>query len=128
MQKHRISPVDETDEDFQDDIEDRGEGDQSVTGVDVILVPISKRASELQAGQADAEQTEQDTWGEEAILPTTYSPLGLLWLFRNSSQLRQNVEAMAHNIDGFGWKPEPVFDFQSEDLREQVATALYLHA
>jgi len=126
MKEHTMAPVDETDEDYLDDLEER-EATAKGQGVDVILVPISKRASELQSGQADAESQEQDIWGDQDILPTVYSPLGLIWLYRNASSLRQNIEAMAHNVDGFGWKPKAVFDFESEDVRQQIATALYLH-
>lgn len=45
-------------------------------------------------------------------------------LFENSNALRQNVDAMVTNIEGFGHRFEPVIDFTSPDINEKIRDLL----
>ena len=60
-----------------------------------------------------------------ALLPP-YDPEALCLLVEHSNSLRQNVDSYATNIDGFGYRFEPVIDFEAEDARQKVADALML--
>jgi PBSX family phage portal protein len=60
-----------------------------------------------------------------ALLPP-YDPETLCLLVEHSNSLRQNVDAYATNIDGFGYRFEPAIDLDTEDAREKVADTLML--
>jgi PBSX family phage portal protein len=72
--------------------------------------------------------------GEETIaqfadaggIEPPYDPLALCLLTEHSNSLRQNVDAYAVNIDGFGHRLEPAIDFEDEDADERVAECIYL--
>jgi PBSX family phage portal protein len=59
-------------------------------------------------------------------LEPPYDPEALCLLMEHSNSLRQNVDAYATNIDGFGHRFEPAIDFEAEDADQQVADAIYL--
>jgi hypothetical protein len=44
----------------------------------------------------------------------------------HSNSLRQNVDAYATNIDGFGHRFEPAIDFDADDADQRVADSIYL--
>lgn len=117
-----------TDEDEREEAADEGtDYNPHVAECDAFLVKISKNdMTALEAGQADAESDDTNAWTGANVLATPFSPRGLLWLYRNSSVLRQNVEAIAQNVDGFGWFPESVFAFDAEDIVDQIANSVYL--
>ena len=55
-----------------------------------------------------------------------YDPEALCLLTEHSNSLRQNVDAYATNIDGFGHRFEPAIDFDADDAGERIADAIYL--
>ncbi|MBK7537548.1 MAG: phage portal protein [Myxococcales bacterium] len=59
-------------------------------------------------------------------LAPPYDPEALCLLFEHSNSLRQNVDAYATNIDGFGSRFDPVIDLDAEDARQKVADAMRL--
>ncbi len=59
-------------------------------------------------------------------LPPPYEPEALCLLVEHSNSLRQNVDAYATNIDGFGHRFEPAIDFEAEDATQKVADSLML--
>ncbi len=59
-------------------------------------------------------------------LEPPYDPETLCMLFEHSNALRQNADAYATNIDGFGHRLEPAIDFDAEDADQQVAETIYL--
>ena len=59
-------------------------------------------------------------------LEPPYDPEALCLLMEHSNSLRQNVDAYATNIDGFGHRLEPAIDFDAEDADRQVADCIYL--
>ena len=59
-------------------------------------------------------------------LEPPYDPEALCLLMEHSNSLRQNVDAYATNIDGFGHRLEPAIDFDAEDADEQVGDCIYL--
>ena len=63
---------------------------------------------------------------DAGALEPPYDPLALCLLTEHSNSLRQNVDAYAVNIDGFGHRLEPAIDFDDEGADEQVAECLYL--
>lgn len=55
-----------------------------------------------------------------------YDPEMLCLLFEHSNSLRQNVDAYAVNIDGFGHRFDPVFDLSSKDVDQRIADAMLM--
>jgi PBSX family phage portal protein len=55
-----------------------------------------------------------------------YDPEALCLVLEHSNSLRQNVDAYATNIDGFGHRLEPAIDFDAEDADRRVADAIAL--
>ncbi len=60
-----------------------------------------------------------------AIVPP-HDPETLCRLFEHSNSLRQNIDAYATNIDGFGHRLESAIDFDDEDADRRVAECIYL--
>jgi PBSX family phage portal protein len=67
-----------------------------------------------------------DAFIQAGALEPPYDPEALCRLFEHSNSLRQNADAYATNIDGFGYRFEPTLDFDAADAREQVAEVLRL--
>ena len=59
-------------------------------------------------------------------LEPPYDPAALCLLVEHSNALRQNLDAYAVNIDGFGHRLEPAIDFEAEDADARVADAIFL--
>jgi PBSX family phage portal protein len=55
-----------------------------------------------------------------------YDPEALCLLMEHSNSLRQNVDAYATNIDGFGHRFEPAIDFDADDADQRVGDTIYL--
>jgi len=55
------------------------------------------------------------TFSQAGAIEPPYDPEKLCRLFEGSNALRQNVDAYAVNIDGFGHHFEPVVDLDSDD-------------
>ena len=72
------------------------------------------------------EKEHLDAFNRAEALEPPYSPSMLAMIFEHSNSLRQNVEAYAVNIDGFGHHLEPVLDMDGDDLAELVGNAIYL--
>lgn len=53
-----------------------------------------------------------------------YRMTALISVWENSSVLPQAIEAMARNVDGFGYRLQPVLDFTAEDIDELVADVI----
>ncbi|MFH0899999.1 MAG: phage portal protein [Pseudomonadota bacterium] len=60
-----------------------------------------------------------------ALVPP-YDPEALCLVLEHSNSLRQNVDAYATNIDGFGHRLEPAIDFEAEDASRRVADCIAL--
>jgi PBSX family phage portal protein len=54
-----------------------------------------------------------------------YDPEMLALLFEHSNSLRQNVDAYATNIDGFGHRFDPILPFDAADIDERISQALH---
>lgn len=72
--------------------------------------------------------SEHQAFVERGALEPPYSPEALCRLFENSNALRPNIDSYATNIDGFGYRLEPVFNLDSEDGRRRLATAARMRA
>ena len=59
-------------------------------------------------------------------LEPPYDPEALCLLTEHSNSLRQNVDAYATNIDGFGHRFDPAIDFDADDADDRIADAIYL--
>ena len=59
-------------------------------------------------------------------LSPPYDPHALCLVFEHSNSLRQNVDAYATNIDGFGHRLEAAIDFDAEDADRRVADTIAL--
>ncbi|AKQ68220.1 Phage-like element PBSX protein xkdE [Myxococcus hansupus] len=63
-------------------------------------------------------------FSDAGALQPPYEPEALCLLVEHSNSLRQNVDACATNIDGFGFRFEPSIDFDADGAREKVADAM----
>jgi len=59
-------------------------------------------------------------------LEPPYDPEALCLLFEHSKSLRQNVDAYATSIDGFGRRLDPAIDFDADDADRRVGECIYL--
>lgn len=64
-------------------------------------------------------------FGITGALEPPYNPRILVQLFEHSNSLRQNVDAYATNIDGFGHRFEPVIDLDKPEANQRIAQAIY---
>lgn len=71
------------------------------------------------------DESERRFGGAGAIEPP-YNPVTLAGLLEHSNALRQNVDAYATNIDGFGHRFEPVIDMAAPDAEQRIAQAMFL--
>jgi PBSX family phage portal protein len=70
-------------------------------------------------------QTERDKiFTDAGAVEPPYDPEMLALLFEHSNSLRQNVDAYARNIDGFGYTLVPIIDLDSHDANDQIKAAL----
>ncbi|RJS14230.1 phage portal protein [Corallococcus sp. H22C18031201] len=69
---------------------------------------------------------EASAFSEAGALQPPYEPEALCLLVEHSNSLRQNVDAYATNIDGFGFRFEPAIDFDADGARDKVADAMAL--
>ena len=65
-------------------------------------------------------------FGISGALEPPYDPEALCLLFEHSNALRQNVDAYATNIDGFGHRFDPAIDFVADDADRRVGECIYL--
>jgi PBSX family phage portal protein len=65
-------------------------------------------------------------FGIAGALVPPYDPEALCLLFEHSNALRQNVDAYATNIDGFGHRFDPAIDFDADDADRRVGECIYL--
>lgn len=65
-------------------------------------------------------------FGIAGALVPPYDPEALCLLFEHSNSLRQNVDAYATNIDGFGHRFDPAIDFDADDADRRVGECIYL--
>lgn len=63
---------------------------------------------------------------EGDVIEPPFDPERLCRLFENSNSLRQNVDAIAVNVEGFGHRFDPVIDLEADDADAKLSDALYL--
>ena len=91
----------------------RLEAQKSHFGQDPLPAPAGPPSEE------DAEQFGPTNMSERMLEPPF--PLDVLCsLFENSNALRQNVDAMATNVDGFGHRFEGVIDFSDPEVNNKI--------
>ncbi|MBN2196391.1 MAG: phage portal protein [Polyangiaceae bacterium] len=78
------------------------------------------------ASRPGGEDDTSAAFAQAGALAPPYDPEALCLLVEHSNSLRQNVDAYATNIDGFGYRFEPAIDLDAEDARQQVSDALVL--
>jgi PBSX family phage portal protein len=76
------------------------------------------------SSRGGGEQT--SAFADAGALAPPYDPEAMCLLVEHSNSLRQNVDAYATNIDGFGFRFDPVIDFEAEDARDKVRDTLML--
>jgi PBSX family phage portal protein len=65
-------------------------------------------------------------FGASGALEPPYDPEVLCLLLEHSNALRQNVDAYATNIDGFGHRFDPAIDFEADDADRRIGECIYL--
>ena len=104
--------------------DDRGDAGDGVAVVEVHDADAG-RVTALRRDVADrassgAGETSASFQAAGALEPP-YDPEGLCLLVEHSNALRQNLDAYAVNIDGFGHRFEPAIDFEAEDADARVS-------
>jgi PBSX family phage portal protein len=92
----------------------------------VLLKAVVLGQREGQQASSGGGESVSGLFGAAGALEPPYDPEALCLLFEHSNALRQNVDAYATNIDGFGFRLEPAIDFDAEDADRRVAECLYL--
>jgi PBSX family phage portal protein len=90
-----------------------------------ILKALVVGAGADQASRPAGEDSETGFTTAGALAPP-YDPETLCSIFEHSNSLRQNVDAYATNIDGFGYRLEPAIELDAEDAADKVRDALAL--
>lgn len=57
-----------------------------------------------------------------------YEPEALCVMFDQSSSLRPNVDVLATNVDGFGYRLEPAIDLEAPDADDKIRDSLLIEA
>lgn len=95
------------------------------------MSPVEGEVSEeIAKAQATAVPPDQlDPYGRAGyandIIDPPYPAEALCRLFENSGALRQNIEAMETNIDGFGHRLEPILDFDDPKLMDRIQSLMF---
>jgi PBSX family phage portal protein len=71
-------------------------------------------------------EAENALFDAAGALQPPYDPEALCLLFEHSNALRQNVDAYATNIDGFGHRLDPAIDFDADDADRRIAECIHL--
>lgn len=90
----------------------------------VVTLGDDKARAQTSNAIADDEQTSDKIFEKKGAIAPPYDPERLAWLLEQSSALRQNVDAYATNIDGFGHRFEPVIDMDAADVDQRVAQTI----
>jgi PBSX family phage portal protein len=94
--------------------------------------PAPSPLQKATVGEPDSStQTNQVTGDDYATTFTTlgaidpvYDPEMLALLFEHSNSLRQNVDSMAVNVDGFGHRFDPLFDLEAKNIDQRIEDAM----
>jgi PBSX family phage portal protein len=78
------------------------------------------QASNVMHGVDEAERR----FSMAGAIEPPYNPATLAALLEHSNSLRQNVDAYATNIDGFGHRFEPTLDLEAPDADQRIAQAI----
>lgn len=65
-------------------------------------------------------------FSEARAIDPPLDPLSLVRLVSVSNALRQNIDALVHNVHGGGYTLEPVVDLDSQEARERVRVAMLI--
>lgn len=96
------------------------------TRLQTILKAVVVGAEERTPASLPGGEESSELFTSAGALEPPYDPLALCLLMEHSNSLRQNVDAYAVNIDGFGHRLEPAIDFEDEDADDRVAECVYL--
>src|SRR5690606_42111650 len=65
-----------------------------------------------------------EAFAASGALCPPYDPEALCLLMEHSNSLRQNVDAYATNIDGYGHRIDPAIDFDADHADQRVADSV----
>lgn len=108
--------------------------DEIVAEVNVRVIEVQKsappesrsavtKAAPAESNQVDAEDLHQ-AFSAFGCLEPLYDPSVLGILFEHSNSLRQNVDAYATNIDGFGHRFDPLIRLDDDEADKKIAAAI----
>ncbi len=81
-----------------------------------------------EATSRDDHDARHDIFNQAGAIPPPFEPEVLALVFEDSNSLRQNVDAYAVNIDGFGHRFEPAIELDKEDAIEKVRDAMLMES
>lgn len=82
-----------------------------------------RSAPSAQIEDEDIEGITRTDFVDDTMIPP-FDLEALCLLYENSGALRRNIDAMVTNIDGFGHRFEPVLDFSSPDINNEIRDLL----
>ncbi|HMA94372.1 MAG TPA: hypothetical protein VKP30_16890, partial [Polyangiaceae bacterium] len=95
-------------------------------GLDVLIKALVVGSRIDDPGSRGGGDEDASVFSNAGALEPPYDPELLCRIVEHSNSLRQNVDAYATNIDGFGYRFEPALDLDSEDAQQHVADAMML--
>lgn len=95
-------------------------------GLDVLIKALVVGSRIDDPGSRGGADEDASVFSNAGALEPPYDPELLCRIVEHSNSLRQNVDAYATNIDGFGYRFEPALDLDSEDAQQHVADAMML--
>ena len=105
------------------------EGDSATAIISKKAAPLTSHSGEPDVSTRSNQITRDDyttAFTELGAIDPVYDPEMLGLIFEHSNSLRQNVDAYATNIDGFGHRFDPILDLDSSDAAGIVGDAMYL--
>ncbi len=100
--------------------------DPRIEQVRVQVVKLAGDSSPQQTNSIQALEDEAKWFENQGALDPPYDPRLLVVLYEHSNALRQNVDAYATNIDGFGHTFQAVIDLESDSTIDDVRTLIAL--
>ncbi len=94
-----------------------------VSGATFKVDEAPRRAPSTNPDDDDQEAQSRGTTADDVIIPP-FDFVTLCTLFENSGALRQNIDAIVTNVDGFGHKFEPILNFDHPDVDGQIRDIL----
>jgi len=91
-----------------------------------IIFKVAGEGAGLESNAVVSTQETENGFLALGAIDPPYPPDSLCRIFEHSNSLRQCVDAYVTNIESFGFRLDPLIDFESSEADEQIADAIWL--